>query len=108
MRLICVLLFSLLLISPAQSAGKDSPVPVDAQLNTTAEPAPGARFHRGPYSKAAEARAEPGESAYRCPRPPRPPKPPRPAWCSWPAKWILILKCDQYCNCRWEPTCIED
>ena len=40
-----------------------------------------------------------------CFRPFKPFLPFKPFWCT--GTWLLILNCDQYCNCVWVPTCIE-
>jgi len=48
------------------------------------------------------------ESIYmvlNCIQPIKPILPIKPIWCS--GTWTFILQCDQYCNCRWVPTCIQ-
>ncbi|OQB44632.1 MAG: hypothetical protein BWY02_02784 [bacterium ADurb.Bin157] len=44
--------------------------------------------------------------ALNCIKPIKPILPIKPIWCT--GKWTLILECDQYCNCVWVPTCIEN
>ena len=44
--------------------------------------------------------------ARQCIQPIKPIKPIKPIWCT--GAWVQILQCDQYCNCEWVPTCINN
>ena len=43
--------------------------------------------------------------ALNCIKPIKPILPIKPIWCT--GKWTLILRCNQYCNCVWEPVCLQ-
>jgi len=43
--------------------------------------------------------------ALNCIKPIRPILPIKPVWCS--GTWTQILRCDQNCNCIWEPVCLQ-
>ena len=43
--------------------------------------------------------------ALNCIKPIKPILPIKPVWCS--GTWTQVLRCDQYCNCVWEPVCLQ-